>query len=141
MIDVTALLTAVRTDLLADATLAPLIDGVFQSVIPATVTWDVPVLELGEQAEVAYDAYGALGSDLVLRLMCHARGPAPGVGSFDGVFAVLREADRVLLTAPYPAGVRVVRRTARIPQAAPVDEQGFLRFQAGNLYRLVVDEG
>jgi len=140
VIDVTALITAYRTRLLDDPTVAADVSGVHQLIIPGTETWAKRVIEIGEADEGAWDTYGSRGGELLLRVKAMERGPEPGVGNTDGMYALLIEIDRVMLAKPWPDGVRSIRRIRRIPPAAPVDDQGYYRLQAGNIYRLLVRE-
>jgi hypothetical protein len=141
VIDKVSLLTAIRARLTGDATLMALVGGVFQLRVPSTVTWTLPVLEMGEQAGIEDEAngYTQRGEDLRLRLMAHDRGDAPGVGSTDDLYAALRRADTVLLATPITASnqtVWSVRRESAVPGAVQDDDQGYLRFSAGSIYRV-----
>ena len=140
MINITTLITAVRTRLTGDVTLAALVTGVWHGVIPATVTWAKPAIEIGLQAETRDAAgYGTDASDVVLRLMVHGRGSDPGVGNFDAVLAALHRADLALTTLPLTVSghqVYTFRRSGSVPPAAEADAQGYLRMSAGNLYRV-----
>lgn len=145
MIDVTALKTAIRSRLIADPDVAADTGGVYSLVIPATVTWTRPVIEYGIQAETADSlGYGVDASDIRLRVMAHDRGPAPGVGSMDGCYRALNDADAALTGAPLTVSGQTVvqfRRVSAVPETAPADDDGYLRMSAGLLYRVQVENG
>ncbi len=144
MIDETALKVALRSRLTGDTTLMTLVEGVFNLDIPSTVRWAKPVLEFGIQADTEDGTYGTRGQDLRVRLMAHARGGAPGVGSSDAAIAALVRADVVLTATPLPVTGQTVWRLWRIggiPEASPVDEQGHRRYQVGSVYECRIVEG
>lgn len=141
MIDRVALFVAVRARLVGDATLAAMVDGVFQLQVPSTVTFAKPVIEFGEQASVddAANAYGQRGEDLRLRVMAHAKGTAPGVGSTDALYAALRRADTLITGTPLVASnqqVWSVRYQDSIPGTSVPDEGGYPRMSAGLIFRI-----
>lgn len=141
MIDWPSLRNAIRARLTGDATLMGIVDGVFHLVIPVTVTWAKPVIELGIQASVDDEAngYGTRGEDMRLRVMCHAKGDAPGVGSSDALYAALRRADVLLTGTPLVAAnqtVWSVRFMGTVPGANEPDETGVPRMSAGAIFRV-----
>lgn len=143
MIDRTALITAARAKLTGDAALSGLVGGVFWTRVPATVDWSKPVIELGIQAadrDTSAEAYGdAAPEDIRLRVMAHDRGPAPGIGAHDDLYAALKRADDVLLATALTVSGAVfwwVRWESAIPETSVDDEQGYPRLAAGNLYKI-----
>lgn len=147
MIDQNATLIAIRARLVGDVTLAGLVEtvggepGVFRLDIPATVAWSKPVIECGWQAgdRDPDNGYGQDGSDLRLRLMAHDRGDAPGIGSFDDLYAALNRAVAALQASPLSVGGQTVwycRWMSDIPETSTTDTAGYLRMAAGKLMRV-----
>lgn len=139
--DVNALKIAYRARLIGDAALLGMVEAVVNGAVPGSVTWAKPVLEYGVQSDVPDrgNGYGQEGLDLLFRLLCHARGSAPGIGSFDECYAVLNRAHVVLTSSPLVVSGQTVWRLARvggIPEARPVDESGVPRLQVGALYQV-----
>lgn len=145
MIDLNALVIAIRTRLKADGTLTTLIGDVYRGAIPALASWAKPNLEIGIQADTNNQdtSYGTVTQDLLIRVMAHDKGPAPGVGSFADCYAALVQADSVLLASPLVVGGMTItdfRRDSGIPEQMPPDSGAFPRFQVGSLYRARIDE-
>ncbi len=138
MIDLTAVLVAVKATLDADPVLSSMAT-VYQLRIPATHDWAKVALEMGEQSVVRDEAgsYASWGDDILLRLMGHSRGEAPGVGSMDAVRAALLQADaRLTLNPVTAAGTWYFSRDSGLPATMDDDDEGYPRPAAGTLYRI-----
>jgi hypothetical protein len=145
MIDVDALRQAFRARLTGDSTLMGLVEGVFGGQVPATQPYVKPNMEYGVQAAVSENfGYTVDAADVRMRLMGFGKGSAPGVGSLSPVYAALQRADAVLTASPLViTGHKVIqlRWDSAIPGVMPSDESGYLRPQAGNLYKILVHRG
>lgn len=145
--DETAILTAFRARLVADATLMTIAWGVFWLDIPARVNrsgvmteinlMTKPALTYGTQAATGENTYGSVNDTIVIRLMAFGEETAPGIVNPEPVAAALQRA-RVVLTATPPSGAGIWHFVwdSKIPMAAPKNSQGISSPQAGDLYRV-----
>ncbi|MGE0539752.1 MAG: hypothetical protein AB7R89_06200 [Dehalococcoidia bacterium] len=143
MINFDALRIAVRTRLLADATLLTLIGDIYAGSIPDDATWDLPNLEMGvaDQRRNDMTGYTRRSERILLRLKAVDQGGA-GYGDYGRCYAALVQAEAVLLATPLTVpGMAVVdqRFDSAIPERMPADERGVLWPQVGRLYRYIVD--
>lgn len=145
MIDLNALIIAIRTRLKADATLATLIGDVYRGAVPGTASWAKPNLEIGVQADTQNQqtSYGTRTQDVIVRIVAHDKGEKPGIGSYGRCYSALTRAETVLFATPLTASGMTIadfRRDSGIPEAMPFDPQGYRRMQVGSLYRVRADE-
>lgn len=148
IIDYTALLTAAVARLRGNGSVISAVEnvggtvGVWSTVVPPAATYSKPNIEVGIQDARNDGTYRKDSEIVLLRLISRGKGGAPGMGSFDDVITALNAADAALIASKLSiTGHKVIEqiRNTTIPLMAPLDDDGYLRFQAGIIYRMRVE--